>query len=98
MRIAVIGGRSQVWSTCLIRGITSPCLKGSPFWVDIFGHSTKRYPKPIQCDEILENGVLNFLAFHNFLALMQELGVELEPVDIGSALFLKDGSHFLSGS
>lgn len=55
-------------------------------------------PNQSECDEILENGVLEFpLAFHNFLALMQELGVELEPVDIGSALFLKDGSHFLSG-
>ena len=55
-------------------------------------------PNQSDCDEILENGVLEFpTAFHNFLALMQELGVELEPVDIGSALFLKDGSHFLSG-
>lgn len=54
-------------------------------------------PNQSDCDEILENGVLEFpVAFHNFLALMQELGVELEPVDIGSALFLKDGRHFLS--
>jgi uncharacterized protein len=29
--------------------------------------------------------------------LMKELDVELEPVKIGSALFLKDGRHFLSG-
>ena len=49
------------------------------------------------CGEILENGVLEFpTAFHNFIALMQELGVELEPVHIGSALFLEDGRHFLS--
>ena len=55
-------------------------------------------PNQSECDEILENGVLEFpVAFHNFLALMQELGVELEPVPIGSALFLKDGRHFLSG-
>ncbi len=55
-------------------------------------------PNQSDCDEILENGVLEFpVAFHNFLALMQELGVELEPVPIGSALFLKDGRHFLSG-
>jgi len=44
-----------------------------------------------ECDEILEN-VFEFPGAHNFPALMQELGVELEPVDIGSALFLKDGT------
>lgn len=55
-------------------------------------------PNQSDCDEILENGVLEFpAAFHNFIALMQELGVELEPVHIGSALFLEDGRHFLSG-
>ena len=54
-------------------------------------------PNHSDCGEILENGVLEFpMAFHNFLALMQELKVELEPVCIGSALYLKDGRHFLS--
>jgi uncharacterized protein len=47
--------------------------------------------------EFLEGGVLEFpTAFHNFMALMQELEVELEPVEVGSALFLKNGRHFLS--
>jgi predicted NAD/FAD-binding protein len=47
---------------------------------------------------VLENGVLEFpTVFRNFLALMQELGVELEPVTAGSALFLKDDRRFLSG-
>lgn len=47
--------------------------------------------------EFLEGGVLEFpVTFHNFMALMQELEVELEPVEVGSALFLKDGRHFLS--
>lgn len=51
------------------------------------------------CDRILENGVLEFpTAFQNFINLMQALGVELEPVNIGSALFLKDGSHYLSAT
>ncbi|MEA5572704.1 FAD-dependent oxidoreductase [Calothrix sp. UHCC 0171] len=55
-------------------------------------------PNHSNCEEILENGVLEFpVKFHNFLHLMAELGVELEPVNIGSGLFLKDGSHFLSG-
>ncbi|MBE9184926.1 FAD-dependent oxidoreductase [Microcoleus sp. LEGE 07076] len=54
-------------------------------------------PNQSECNEILENGVLEFPnVFYNFLALMQELGVELEPVQIGSALFFKDNRHFLS--
>jgi len=78
-----IGGGAAVWShlTCLIsRHHHVGSILG--------GHirtQQKRYPNQSECDEILENGVLEFpLAF---LALMQELGVELEPVDIGSALF-----------
>jgi len=55
-------------------------------------------PNQSECNEILENGVLEFpTVFYNFVALMQELGVELEPVQIGSSLFFKDGRHFLSG-
>ena len=55
-------------------------------------------PNQSDCSELLESGVLEFPSvFHNFIALMQELGVELKPVHIGSALFPKDGSHFLSG-
>lgn len=54
-------------------------------------------PNQSECNEILENGVLEFpTVFYNFVALMQELGVELEPVQIGSSLFFKDGRHFLS--
>ena len=54
-------------------------------------------PNQSECNEILENGVLEFpTVFYNFVTLMEELGVELEPVDIGSALFFKDNRHFLS--
>lgn len=54
-------------------------------------------PNQSECNEILENGVLEFpTVFYNFVALMEELGVELEPVQIGSSLFFKDGRHFLS--
>ncbi len=49
------------------------------------------------CQEFLEGGVLEFpVAFLNFLALMKELEVELESVEIGSGLFLQDGRHYLS--
>lgn len=48
---------------------------------------------------VLECGVLEFpVKFYHFLSLMQDLEVELEAVDIGSALFLQDGRHVLSGS
>jgi predicted NAD/FAD-binding protein len=54
-------------------------------------------PNQSECNEILENGVLEFpTVFYNFVDLMQELEVKLEPVQIGSALFFKDGRHFLS--
>ena len=54
-------------------------------------------PNHSDCNEILENGVLEFpVAFRNFLALMQELEVEVEPVTIGSGVFLRDGRYILS--
>ncbi len=54
-------------------------------------------PNQSESPETLECGVLEFpTAFHNFMALMEDLGVELEPVEIGSSLFFNDGSHFLS--
>ncbi len=55
-------------------------------------------PNHASCDEFLEGGVLEFpCVFHNFLALMKELKVDLEPVSVGSALFLQNGHHVLSG-
>jgi predicted NAD/FAD-binding protein len=57
------------------------------------------WPNRAPCDEILENGVLEFpAAFRHFVALMQELQVELEPVRVNSALFFRNGRHFLSGA
>jgi predicted NAD/FAD-binding protein len=102
MRIAVIGGGASGM-------VTAYLLDRQGHYVTVFerqpvlgGHirtlNKNVVPNQSDCDEILENGVLEFpVVFHNFLALMQELGVELEPVSIGSALFLKDGRHFLSG-
>lgn len=54
-------------------------------------------PNCSNCEQVLENGVLEFPAvFRSFFSLMRTLEVELEPVDIGSALFFKGGRHFLS--
>ena len=51
----------------------------------------------IDPDLILEGGVVEFSSeFHNFLSLMKELKVELEPITIGSSLFNKEGKRYLS--
>jgi uncharacterized protein len=49
------------------------------------------------CPELLEMGVLEFpIVFTNFLQLMQELEIPLEPVAVGSGIFFREGRHFLS--
>lgn len=54
-------------------------------------------PNRMDSSQVLEAGVLEFpTTFHNFVALMQDLEVELLPISVGSALFPKQGSHFLS--
>lgn len=101
MRIAIVGGGASGMATAYL-------LDRQKHHVTVFerqpmlgGHirTLNKNVKPNQseCHEVLESGVLEFpTAFHNFVALMQELEVELVPVNIGSELFLKDGSHFLS--
>ena len=103
MRIAIIGGGASGL-------VTAYLLDQQGHYVTLFeresvlgGHirtlNKNVQPNHSDCDQILENGVLEFpAAFHNFLALMRTLEVDLEPVDIGSALFLQDGRHFLSGA
>jgi uncharacterized protein len=101
MRIAVIGGGASGMVTAYLldkQGHHVTVFERQPI---LGGHirTLNQNVKPNQsnCSEILESGVLEFpTVFHNFIALMQELGIEMEPVNIGSAMFLKDGSHFLS--
>ena len=51
----------------------------------------------IDPDLILEAGVIEFSSeFHTFLSLMEELEVDLEPVEIGSSIFNKEGKRYLS--
>ncbi|MEE3716786.1 FAD-dependent oxidoreductase [Tumidithrix elongata RA019] len=102
MRIAVIGGGASGM-------VTAYLLDKQKHHVTVFerqpmlgGHirTLNKNVKPNQseCHEMLEGGVLEFpTAFHTFIALMEELGVKLEPVSVGSALYPKDGNHFLSG-
>lgn len=101
MRIAIVGGGASGMATAY-------WLDKQKHHVTVFekqpilgGHirtlNKNVLPNQSECNEILENGVLEFpTVFYNFVALMEELGVELEPVEIGSALFFKDGRHFLS--
>ncbi len=101
MRIAVIGGGASGMVTAYLldkQGHHVTVFERQPM---LGGHirtlNKNVMPNQSDCNEMLESGVLEFPAvFHNFLALMQELGVELEPIRVGSALFPKDGSHFLS--
>jgi predicted NAD/FAD-binding protein len=101
MRIAVIGGGASGMVTAYLldkQGHHVTVFERQPM---LGGHirTLNKNVKPNQsdCDEMLESGVLEFpTVFYHFVALMQELGVELEPIRVGSALFPKDGSHFLS--
>ncbi len=46
---------------------------------------------------ILEAGVIEFSSeFHSFLSLMEELEVELLPINMGSSIFKKEGKRYLS--
>lgn len=101
MRIAVMGGGASGMATAYLldkQGHHVTVFERQPM---LGGHirTLNKNVKPNQsdCTEILESGPLEFpTAFHNFVALMQELDVKLVPVDIGSELFPKNGGHFLS--
>ena len=102
MKIAVIGGGASGMATAYLldkQGHQVTVFERQPI---LGGHirtlNKNVKPNHSDCSEILESGVLEFpTAFHDFIALMQELDVELEPVSIGSAMFFRDGSSILSG-
>jgi uncharacterized protein len=101
MKIAIIGGGASGM-------VTAYLLDKQGHQVTVFERETilgghirtlnqNVRPNQSDCDLVLENGVLEFpTTFHNFIALMGELEVELEQVNIGSALFLENGNHYLS--
>ena len=102
MRIAVIGGGSSGMATAYL-------LDKQKHHVTVFerqpmlgGHirtlNKNVHPNQSDCDQMLECGVLEFpTVFHNFVALMKELEVELKPIRVGSALFPENGDRILSG-
>jgi len=101
MRIAIIGGGASGMVTAYLldkQGHQVTVMERQPI---LGGHirTLNKNIKPNQsdCHEVLESGVLEFPAvFKDFLSLMQELEVELEPVKVGSAMFFKNGNRFLS--
>ncbi|MBE9135691.1 FAD-dependent oxidoreductase [Nodosilinea sp. LEGE 07088] len=106
MRIAVIGGGAAGMATAHWlnkQGHHVTIFERQPI---LGGHirTLNKNVKPsnfvcnkVLCHEILESGPLEFpTTFHNFVAFMKELEVELVPVNIGSELFPKEGSPFLS--
>lgn len=102
MKIAIIGSGAS--------GMVAAYLLNNKHHVTVFEkqpilggniRTLNKNVKSTQCQSnvYLEGGVIEFpLKFYNFIKLMIELGVELEPVDIGSSLFFKDGRRFLSAS
>ncbi|BAU13862.1 amine oxidase [Leptolyngbya sp. NIES-3755] len=91
MRIAVIGGGASGMATAYLldrqgHGVTvferQPMLGGH-----IRTLNKNVQPNVADCDQILEGGVLEFpTAFRHFITLMEELEVELVPVQVGSML------------
>lgn len=101
MKVAIIGGGASGMVTAYLldkRGHQVTVFEREP----MLGGHIRSLNKNVTVNAensglLLEAGVLEFTRkFHNFLALMQELNVELEPVDLGSALFFEDGHRFLS--
>lgn len=101
MKIAIIGGGASGMATAYLLDKQGHQVTVFERQASLGGHirtlNKNVQPNQSDCQEILECGVIEFPAtFHHFLGLMQELEVELEPVDIGSAMFFKNGSHYLS--
>jgi uncharacterized protein len=102
MKIAIIGGgASGMVSAYLLdkQGHHVTVFERQPM---LGGHirtlNKNVKPNRSNCTEILECGVLEFpIAFVDFINLMKELDVELEPVRVGSAMFFNKGNSFLSG-
>jgi uncharacterized protein len=101
MKIAVIGGgASGMVSAYLLdkQGHRVTVFERQPM---LGGHirtlNKNVQPNRSDCTEILECGVLEFpTAFVDFIELMKELDVELEPVNVGSGMFFNNGDRFLS--
>jgi uncharacterized protein len=100
MKIAIIGGGASGMITAYWldrQGHQVTVYERQPVLGGHIRTLNKNIPGNSDCPELLEAGVLEFpVAFTHFLALMQELDVPLEPVEVGSGIFFQDGRHFMS--
>ncbi|EDX83206.1 FAD dependent oxidoreductase, putative [Synechococcus sp. PCC 7335] len=101
MKIAIIGGGASGMASAYLLDQQGHEVTVFERQAALGGHiqtlNQNLWPNRSNCEQVLENGVLEFPAvFHSFFSLMRMLDVELEPVNIGSALFFKGGRHFLS--
>ncbi len=100
MKIAIIGGGASGMITAYWldrQGHAVTVYERQPMLGGHIRTLNQNIHAATHCPELLEAGVLEFpVAFTNFLQLMQDLDIPLEPVEIGSGLFFQDGRHFLS--
>ncbi len=100
MKIAIIGGGASGMIAAYrldLQGHTVTVYEQQSILGGHIRTLNKNIPHQTDCPDLLEAGVLEFpTEFTNFLQLMQDLQVPLEPVEIGSGLFFQDGRHFLS--
>jgi uncharacterized protein len=100
MKIAIIGGGASGMIAAYLldrQGHDVTVYEQQPVLGGHIRTLNKNIPHHTDCPELLEAGVLEFpVEFKNFLQLMRELEVPLEPVEVGSGIFFQDGRHFLS--
>jgi uncharacterized protein len=101
MKIAVIGGGASGMVSAYLLDKQGHHVTVFERQLTLGGHiqtlNKNVQPNQSDCTEILECGVLEFpTAFVDFIMLMKELDVELEPVSVGSAMFFNNGDRFLS--
>ncbi|MGD1941772.1 MAG: FAD-dependent oxidoreductase [Leptolyngbyaceae cyanobacterium] len=100
MKIAIIGGGASGMISAYLLDRQGHSVTVYERQSVLGGHIrtlNKNISGDTSCPELLEAGVLEFpIAFTNFLSLMQDLEMLLEPVEVGSGIFFQDGRHFMS--
>ena len=101
MKIAIIGGGASGMSAAYFLNKKGHQLTVFEKQAMLGGHIRTLNKNVIveQLDPkiVLEAGVVEFSSeFHTFLSLMNELNIELSPMNVGSSIFNKQGKRYLS--
>ncbi len=100
MKIAIVGGGASGMVSAYLLDQQGHEVTVYERQSSLGGHIrtlNKNVSPQTNCSDRLELGVLEFSAeFTHFRQLMEDLCMSLEPVEVGSGLFLKGGRHFLS--